>query len=350
MALDLYPKLAPYTKRPINASDVGQLVDYLTRELGGVERGVRDARLVPTRTVTTDTTMSLSDGLMLVDATGGAVTVTLPALPASGGLVFRVKKVDSSGNAVTVSAAEDIDGGSVTLSAQYDGVILIGDAVTYHVVGTPQGTDVGDVVGPASSTDNAVARFNGTTGKLLQNSVVTVSDTGAIAGAASLTVVNTGFTSAYAANALGSYVNAFGATSTYRVLIDSAVAATFGAGGTFATVGLATLASARVTNLAGVGTRYVGADADGDLVITTTPTGDVVGPASATDNAIARYNLTTGKLIQNSSATISDAGQLDATSYAVGGTPGDSDTIDTAAGTWTIIVSGGLITSIVQTS
>lgn len=35
-------------------------------------------------------------------------------------------------------------------------------------------------------------------------------------------------------------------------------------------------------------------------------TGDVVGPASATDNAIARYNLTTGKLIQNSGITIAD--------------------------------------------
>ncbi len=36
----------------------------------------------------------------------------------------------------------------------------------------------GDVVGPASSTDNAVARFNETTGKLLQDSPVTVSDAG----------------------------------------------------------------------------------------------------------------------------------------------------------------------------
>ena len=38
----------------------------------------------------------------------------------------------------------------------------------------------GDVVGPSSSTDNAVARFNLATGKLLQNSLVTISDTGAI--------------------------------------------------------------------------------------------------------------------------------------------------------------------------
>ena len=41
----------------------------------------------------------------------------------------------------------------------------------------------GDVVGPASATDNAIARFDGTTGKLIQNSVVTMDDTGVIAGA-----------------------------------------------------------------------------------------------------------------------------------------------------------------------
>ena len=40
----------------------------------------------------------------------------------------------------------------------------------------------GDVVGPASATDNAIARFDSTTGKLLQNSVVTIGDTGAATG------------------------------------------------------------------------------------------------------------------------------------------------------------------------
>jgi hypothetical protein len=48
----------------------------------------------------------------------------------------------------------------------------------------------GDVVGPASATDNAIARFDTTTGKLIQNSIVTVSDTGAISG-----VINETFTS-----------------------------------------------------------------------------------------------------------------------------------------------------------
>lgn len=39
-------------------------------------------------------------------------------------------------------------------------------------------------------------------------------------------------------------------------------------------------------------------------------TGDVVGPASSTDNAIARYDTTTGKLLQNSAATIDDSGNF----------------------------------------
>ena len=50
--------------------------------------------------------------------------------------------------------------------------------------------------------------------------------------------------------------------------------------------------------------------------------GDVVGPASATDNAIARYNLTTGKLIQNSVVTIDDDGNMaGADSFKYSGTP-----------------------------
>ena len=41
---------------------------------------------------------------------------------------------------------------------------------------------LGDVVGPASATDNALARFDLTTGKLIQNSVGILSDTGALSG------------------------------------------------------------------------------------------------------------------------------------------------------------------------
>lgn len=43
--------------------------------------------------------------------------------------------------------------------------------------------------------------------------------------------------------------------------------------------------------------------------------GDVVGPSSATDNALARYNGATGKLIQNSSGTLDDSGYLSTSRY-----------------------------------
>jgi hypothetical protein len=45
----------------------------------------------------------------------------------------------------------------------------------------------GDVVGPASATDNAVARYDSTTGKLIQNSLVIIDDTGSVTGVNALT-------------------------------------------------------------------------------------------------------------------------------------------------------------------
>lgn len=56
----------------------------------------------------------------------------------------------------------------------------------------------------------------------------------------------------------------------------------------------------------------------------------VTGPASATDNAIARYDTTTGKLIQNSAASVSDAGLLTTASVRLG-----------ATGTTNILVTDG---------
>ena len=49
----------------------------------------------------------------------------------------------------------------------------------------------GNVAGPGASTDNAVARFDGTGGATLQNSVVLISDSGAITGVASIAVSGT---------------------------------------------------------------------------------------------------------------------------------------------------------------
>ncbi len=46
------------------------------------------------------------------------------------------------------------------------------------------------VVGPASATDEAIARYDSTTGKLIQDSAVTISDAGVMSGATQLNVDN----------------------------------------------------------------------------------------------------------------------------------------------------------------
>jgi hypothetical protein len=78
--------------------------------------------------------------------------------------------------------------------------------------------------------------------------------------------------------------------------------------------------------------------------------GDVTGPASATDNAIARYDGTTGKLIQNSGITIDDNNNT-AGVRSVGfsgstpaSTPAGTMWFDTGTGSYNAIMGNGNIT------
>ncbi len=54
------------------------------------------------------------------------------------------------------------------------------DGVTSSIQTQLNAKGAGDVVGPSSSTDNALVRFDSTTGKLVQNSAITFSDSGLI--------------------------------------------------------------------------------------------------------------------------------------------------------------------------
>lgn len=67
------------------------------------------------------------------------------------------------------------------------GVYLRGDGAWAAVAGA----GIGDVFGPASSTDERLARFDGATGKLIQESAVGLSDAGAMTGVASIAVSGT---------------------------------------------------------------------------------------------------------------------------------------------------------------
>jgi hypothetical protein len=59
---------------------------------------------------------------------------------------------------------------------------------------------------------------------------------------------------------------------------------------------------------AGAGTTRPGEDATNWALLA--GQGDVVGPASSTDNALVRFDSTTGKLVQNSGAILDDLGNI----------------------------------------
>lgn len=67
---------------------------------------------------------------------------------------------------------------------QVTGTPVVGYTILWNgTAWVPGISGSGDVTGPASSTDNALARFDSTTGKLIQNSTAILSDTGALATA-----------------------------------------------------------------------------------------------------------------------------------------------------------------------
>ena len=80
---------------------------------------------------------------------------------------------------INLSSGQQINAGEV-VSPELEKKII---AVTR---GGGSSGSVGDVTGPASATDNRIARFDGTTGKLIQNSAVSITDSGNVSGVGTL--------------------------------------------------------------------------------------------------------------------------------------------------------------------
>lgn len=110
--------------------------------------------------------------LVIINRVGTAVTI----INDSGGTANN-RIITGSGSNMTLA-------NNAAINLKYDITTL-----RWQVVGGSS-SGSGDVVGPASATDNAVARFDLTTGKIIQNSVVIISDAGAVSGATQLDVDN----------------------------------------------------------------------------------------------------------------------------------------------------------------
>lgn len=110
------------------------LLSFRDQEL--LSRAARGIVPVPVRTVTATEPLRVADGIVLADATAGAITLTLPQAEAMRGRVLTIKKRDNANNVVVDGyGAETVDGAaSVTLTTQYQVVTVVSDGAAWHVV------------------------------------------------------------------------------------------------------------------------------------------------------------------------------------------------------------------------
>lgn len=88
--------------------------------------------------VTANYTVLTSDGVVLVDTTSGAVTVTLPA-PSFVGEAYTIKRISATANNATIATADSatIDGAATdTLAAQWAFVKVVSDGTDWFIVAT----------------------------------------------------------------------------------------------------------------------------------------------------------------------------------------------------------------------
>ena len=120
-------------------SELSHLVSILNKRLKALEGKLRldDNLRESVISKTAAYTATARDQTILCNASSGAFTVTLPAAQGISGRIYRIKKTDSGGNAVTVdgNSSETIDGATTNvLSSQYDVVELQCDGSNWHVI------------------------------------------------------------------------------------------------------------------------------------------------------------------------------------------------------------------------
>jgi hypothetical protein len=100
---------------------------------GGAARGAY-------RSVTTSGNVLSGDYLLICNAAGGAITLTLPPAALVPGRIYVFKRINSGANTVTVDAyaSETIDGALThVLSPQWNAITIISDGTAWYITSHP---------------------------------------------------------------------------------------------------------------------------------------------------------------------------------------------------------------------
>lgn len=206
--------------------------------------------------------------------------------PGAAGDKFPViRGPDGTPAAWTDELADSINEASIDVDPTGHSVLLGSSLST--VLDHADTAIAGKVTGPSSATDNALARFDATTGKLIQNSTVTLNDTGAMTFPAMTapSAPSPGNVTLYARDFGGrvmpSTVGALGRASPLQPFIPSNtisyVNARGGSSNVFDTMGVLLTVTGTATAAAMAATNYHSRVKRNDILVTTPSTSAVAG-------------------------------------------------------------------------
>lgn len=162
----------PIPRRPRNTGvqDQEELLRYMNREGLPLLKQIHSAVNFSTRAITANYEARPEDGLLLVDATDGDVTITLPH-PLQSIRRHAIVKVDDSAGAVTIRCDFcDVNDGTVVLNSKYaaadvqsDGTRYVATLSMFSLAAAPQ-----EVTGIGSAAAASMAAALETLG-LIQN-------------------------------------------------------------------------------------------------------------------------------------------------------------------------------------
>lgn len=118
------------TRGDVAGGDLGGLYPRPTVNWGNMKAPVYS-------TVTSSTALSTGNSAVFVDASNGAITITLPSAGTNAGKHFIIKKIDSSTNPVNIdgNGTETIDNySSISITTQYESYKLMSDGGEWYII------------------------------------------------------------------------------------------------------------------------------------------------------------------------------------------------------------------------